>query len=160
MGTSMIGPGGMNAQASVQQAKESQMLQQLSSAKAANDSAKIDKGAQQFEAMLLSTWLQQAEQSFGTVPGADDDEDAAGRSQMMSLGVQSLSESLAASGGIGIAKMIAKAMHAQADKAENSAQTGAQPASGGQIPAGNLSFRLNSGLGNADSRPDSAKGSK
>jgi Rod binding domain-containing protein len=36
---------------------------------------------------------------------------------MMSFGVQSLATSLAASGGIGIGKMIAKAMHARADKA-------------------------------------------
>jgi Rod binding domain-containing protein len=36
----------------------------------------------------------------------------------MSLGVQSLATSLAASGGIGIGKMVAKAMHAAADKAD------------------------------------------
>ena len=47
---------------------------------------------------------------------AEDDEDAAGRDQMMSLGVQSLSTSLAASGGLGIGKMVAKAMHAAADR--------------------------------------------
>jgi hypothetical protein len=56
------------------------------------------KGAKEFEAMLLSTWLQQAEQSFATVPGAEDDDDAAGRDQMMSLGVQSLAD---VDGGIG-----------------------------------------------------------
>jgi len=37
---------------------------------------------------------------------------------MMSLGVETLSRSLAAAGGIGIGKMIAKAMHANADKAK------------------------------------------
>ena len=41
------------------------------------DDAKIEKGAREFEAMLLTTWLQQAEQSMATVPGAEDDEDAA-----------------------------------------------------------------------------------
>jgi Rod binding domain-containing protein len=118
MGTSMIGPGAMTGQMNVQQSQELQTLQQFRAAQGANDDGKIEKGSKQFEAMLLSSWLQQAEQSFATVPGADDDDDAAGRDQMMSLGVQSLAESLAASGGIGIAKMIAKAMHAQADKAE------------------------------------------
>ena len=60
--------------------------------------------------MLLSTWMQQAEQSMASVPGADDEE-MAGKDQMMSLGVQSVSTALAASGGIGIAKMIAQSMH-------------------------------------------------
>lgn len=124
MGSSMIGPGAMTSQVNLQQAREMQLLQQINSVKGSNDDAKIEKGAKQFEAMLLGTWLQQAEQSFGTVPGADDDEDAAGRDQMMGLGVQSLSESLAASGGIGIAKMIAKALHAAADKAEAPAKAG------------------------------------
>lgn len=118
MGTSMIGPGAMTGQMSVQQSQELQTLQQFRSAQGAGDDGKIEKGAKQFEAMLLSSWLQQAEKSFATVPGAEDDDDAAGREQMMSLGVQSLAESMAASGGIGIAKMISKAMHAQADKAE------------------------------------------
>ena len=77
---------------------------------------KIEKGAKEFESILIGSWLQQAEQSFATVPGADDDEDP-GREQMMSLGVQTLSTSMTASGGIGIAKMVAKAMHAAADKA-------------------------------------------
>jgi Rod binding domain-containing protein len=66
--------------------------------------------------MLLSNWLQQAEQSMASVPGADDDEDAGAREQMMSLGVQSLATAMTASGGIGIAKMIAKALHSAADR--------------------------------------------
>jgi Rod binding domain-containing protein len=65
----------------------------------------------------VGSWLQQAEQSFATIPGADDDDQDVGRDSMMSFGVQSLSTSMAASGGIGIGKMIAKAMHAAADKA-------------------------------------------
>src|SRR5271168_2713782 len=102
MGTSMIGPGAMTGQLNVQESRELQTLQQFRSGQGANEDGKIEKGSKQFEAMLLSSWLQQAEKSFATVPGADDDEDAAGREQMMSLGVQSLAESLAAGGGIGI----------------------------------------------------------
>jgi Rod binding domain-containing protein len=82
----------------------------------AKDDAKIEKGAKEFEAILVGSWLQQAEQSFATLPGTDEDQDP-GRDSMMSLGVETLSKSMAASGGIGIAKMIAKAMHAAADKA-------------------------------------------
>ena len=82
--------------------------------------------------MLLSTWLQQAEQSMGSVPGAEDDDDAGQRDQMMSLGVQALSTSLAASGGIGIGKMIAKALHATADR-QNAAAEAAAAAEGKKI---------------------------
>lgn len=125
------------AQTSLLQSREDHMIRQLNSVRASNDDAKIDKSAQEFESMLLSTWLQQAEQSMATVPGADDDSDDSGglKDQMMSLGVQSLSTSLAASGGIGIGKMIAHALHAAADhrKAEegqsSQAVTSGEPAS-------------------------------
>jgi Rod binding domain-containing protein len=114
---SFTGIGPLSAQSGVLQSAQDQAIRGLNSPRNASDAAKIDKGAKEFEAVLVGSWLQQAEQSFATVPGADDDADA-GRSQMMSLGVQSLATSLAATGGIGIGKMIAKAMHAVADKAE------------------------------------------
>lgn len=118
MGAAILGPGSLAAQANLQQAREDQMLQQLKFQGAPTDDAKIEKGAKEFESILLSNWLQQAEQSFATVPGADsdDDQDKQGGEQMMSLGVQSLAQDMAASGGIGIAKMVAKAMHAAEDK--------------------------------------------
>jgi Rod binding domain-containing protein len=105
------------------QSREDRMLRQIQGT--ANDSsdARIEKGAKEFESMLLGTWLQQAEQSMATVPGAEDEEDSAGKNQMMSLGVQSLSTALVASGGIGIARMISKAMHVAAEKTDSSAQT-------------------------------------
>jgi Rod binding domain-containing protein len=134
MSTGMVGPGAMNSQLSLQQAQESQTLQQMNSAKATNDTAKIEKGAKQFEAMLLQSWLQQAENSFATVPGAEDDDDnTTGRDQMMSMGVQSLADAMANSGGIGIAKMVATAMERTAEKAENRTQPGAAAAPVGQI---------------------------
>ncbi|MGB6743899.1 MAG: hypothetical protein WBE38_09580 [Terracidiphilus sp.] len=160
MGSSTIGLGGMTAQVNVQQAQETQTLQQLSSMKGTSSAAKIEKGSKQFETMLLSSWLRQAEQSFATVPGAeDDDQDMAGRDQMLGLGVQSLAEAMEASGGIGIAKMIAKAMTAQAEKADGAAPA-AEPAHGDQNSGGNLSFPLNSGRQGADSVAGSEKGSQ
>jgi Rod binding domain-containing protein len=129
MATSMVSTGTLTSQTNLQQVREMQLLQQLNSDNASADDTKIEKGAKQFEAMLLSSWLQQAEQSFATVPGADGDEDDPGKQQMMSFGVQSLADSMAASGGIGIAKMIAKAMHAQADKANGVSQAGQAVAS-------------------------------
>jgi len=119
MSTPMTGVTALAAQSNLQQSRQTQMMQELQAAQGTSDDAKIEKGAKDFEAMLLGTWLQQAEQSFATVPGADDDDDdAAGRDQMMSFGTEALAQSLAQSGGIGIAKMIAAALHKTADKAE------------------------------------------
>lgn len=127
MASSVAAASVLTAQAALQQSKMNQIVQQSNSVGGANQDAKIDKSAQDFEAMLLSTWLQQAEQSFGTVPGSDQDEDSGQRDQMMSLGVQSLAQTLAASGGIGIAKMIGKALHATADKANAAAEKADSP---------------------------------
>ena len=113
-----------SAQASLSQSREDHLLKQMQSSGGKPEDAKIEKGAKEFEAMLLSTWLQQAEQSMATVPGAEDGEDTTGRDQMMSRGVQSLSTAMVASGGIGIASMIMKALHARAEKADS----GADPA--------------------------------
>ncbi|HUD22737.1 MAG TPA: hypothetical protein VMQ60_07820 [Acidobacteriaceae bacterium] len=118
MGAS-TGLGPLSSQTSVLQVSTDRMIQGLKSPKSADDAAKIDKGAKEFEAILVGSWLQQAEQSFATVPGADEDDQDVGRGSMMSLGVQTLATSMAASGGIGIGKMVAKAMHAEADKAES-----------------------------------------
>jgi Rod binding domain-containing protein len=119
MGSSSIGFGAISAQVSALQSSQDRTIRQVQSATGSDKDAKIDKGSKEFEAMLLGTWLQQAEKSYATVPGGDaDDEDAAGKDQMMSLGVQQLATSMAASGGIGIAKMVAHAMHLNADKAE------------------------------------------
>ena len=65
MATGILGPGMMNAQSSLQQARESQLLQQMQSATGPDQKEKIEKGAKEFEAMLLTGWLQQAEQSYG-----------------------------------------------------------------------------------------------
>ncbi len=124
MGTNLAA---LNSQASLLQAKENRILQGTDSSKIPTDAAKIDKGSQEFEAILLGSWLQQAEQSFATVPGADDDEDSGTRDQTMSFAIQSLATSMAASGGIGLGKMIAKAMHAQAEKQSGQPAEPAKP---------------------------------
>jgi Rod binding domain-containing protein len=112
---SITGSLAAQAQATLFEAREQRALHQIQSAQDGKNDAKIEKSAKEFESMLLSNWLQQAEQSMASVPGADDDEDAGTREQMMSLGVQSLATSMTASGGIGIAKMISKALHSAAD---------------------------------------------
>ncbi|MGA3048008.1 MAG: hypothetical protein ABSD67_15360 [Terracidiphilus sp.] len=117
----------ISAQTNALQSRVDRLIQQAKSPASTKDDAKIEKGAKEFESILVGTWLQQAEQSFATLPGAEDDQDP-GKDQMMSLGVQTLSTSLTASGGLGIAKMIAKAMHANAEKATEKAAAQAVPA--------------------------------
>jgi len=119
------GIGYLGAQTSALQSNEDRLIQGIKSTKSETDGAKIDKGAKEFEAVLVGSWLQQAEASFATVPGADDDNQDVGKDSMMSFGVQTLATSMASSGGIGIGKMIAKAMHAAADKAEAAGELGA-----------------------------------
>jgi Rod binding domain-containing protein len=129
---SSMGFSSLAAQTSLLESQQDRMIQQSKSSGGSDSDAKIDKGSKEFEAMLLSTWLQQAEQSFATVPGASDDQDPGGE-QMMSMGVQTLATSMAASGGIGIAKMIAKAMHAAADKTDSKTTDPASPSQSNQI---------------------------
>jgi Rod binding domain-containing protein len=79
---------------------------------AATENNKIEKSAKDFESILLSSWLQQAEQSFGSVPGGDDGEDAdPGKDQLQGMAMQSLGNSMTAAGGIGIARMISTQLH-------------------------------------------------
>jgi Rod binding domain-containing protein len=117
--------GSLNPQQSILQARQDQLVKQMQSPEQLSGD-KIEKGSKEFESILLGSWLQQAEQSFSTLPGADDDDKDVASDSVMSFGVQALSTSMAASGGIGIAKMVAKAMHAAADKANPlaSAQAG------------------------------------
>lgn len=79
------------------------------------ENAKIDKSAKDFESILLGNWLQQAEQSFASLPGGDDEDGDSGKDQFQGIAMQALGTSLAASGGIGIAKMIVKNLHKAED---------------------------------------------
>jgi Rod binding domain-containing protein len=118
--------GSLGGQTNALQTREDLLIRQMKAPASGSDDAKIQKGSKEFEAILVGSWLQQAEQSFATVPGADDDQDPGGE-QMMSLGVQQLATAMAASGGLGIGKMIAKAMHANAEKANAQAGTATEP---------------------------------
>lgn len=80
------------------------------------DDNKIEKSAKDFESILLASWLQQAEESFGSLPGADDKEDGdPGKDQLQGIAMQSLGSSMTAAGGIGIAKMISEQLHKAAN---------------------------------------------
>jgi Rod binding domain-containing protein len=73
---------------------------------AAHDTSdKIRKGATDFEALLLTQMLRSAREAGGmTLTGDDDGSDA--NSSLLDLGEQQFAQALAASGGLGIAKMV------------------------------------------------------
>ena len=105
--------------------KADEVMRKAASAATANE--KIEKSAKEFESILLGSWLQQAEQSFGSLPGGDDDDDAdAGKAQFQGMAMQSLGTSMTAAGGIGIAKMISKQLH-KAQDAEVAGEAKAHP---------------------------------
>jgi Rod binding domain-containing protein len=103
------------SQASTAQAWQDTLLGQAEAGAASGDDVKIRKSSKDFEAMLLGTWLQQAESSFASVPGGDDDDDSQ-RGQITGFGVQSLSNFLAQSGKFGLGNMIEHAMEKMAHK--------------------------------------------
>lgn len=79
------------------------------------DNAKIEKSAKDFESILLGSWLQQTEQSFGSLPGAADDDADSGKEQYSGIAMQALGTSMTAAGGIGIATMVSKSLHKAED---------------------------------------------
>lgn len=79
------------------------------------ENSKIEKSAKDFESILLGSWLQQTEQSFGSLPGAEDDDSDSGKDQYTGIAMQALGTSMTAAGGIGIAKMVSKSLHKAED---------------------------------------------
>jgi Rod binding domain-containing protein len=104
------------------------MIKQVGSASSSTtENNKIEKSAKDFESILLGSWLQQAEQSFGSLPGGDEDGDEdSGKEQFQGIAMQSLGTSMTNSGGIGIAKMISKQLHKAQDAADAKAASAAE----------------------------------
>ncbi|HEX5284317.1 MAG TPA: hypothetical protein VFW30_09365 [Bryocella sp.] len=69
---------------------------------------KAGDASQDFESVLLGQWLQEAEDSFGSVPGAQDE--SADGSQMKAFAMQHLAQEITKSGGIGIARIVESAL--------------------------------------------------
>ncbi len=65
--------------------------------------------ANEFEAMLLTQWLQSSESTFGSAPG-EDDSTSAGDDQIRSFALQQLASGIAAKGGVGIARYVSAAL--------------------------------------------------
>lgn len=85
---------------------------------ARNQGNTLSGAARQFESLLLNQWLQDVESSFGSAPG-DEDDSTSGDDQMKSLGTQQLAGFLADSGGIGLGRLMQRAL----DKAAPGALT-------------------------------------
>jgi len=106
------------ASSSVLKTQADQLIRQLNGQ--SQDHLKIEKAAQDFESVLLGHWLEQAQQSFATVPGGDPDEAEAdpGQDQFRSIAMQALARSLTKSGGVGMAKMIVRQLEHSAGASE------------------------------------------
>jgi Rod binding domain-containing protein len=66
---------------------------------------KGEKAAREFEAQLIGTVLESLEKTFAAVPGQDS---MAGEDNYNYLGTQALAQAVAAGGGFGIARLVAK----------------------------------------------------
>ena len=63
---------------------------------------KLRKSTQEFEAMMVSSWWQEMQSSFRD----PDEEQEAGSDTLQQIGFQSMATAMAASGGIGLARMV------------------------------------------------------
>jgi len=78
----------------------------------------ITKAAREFEAVLLNAFLGPIEKTFASLPGKDPD---AISDNYQSLGMQAITSSIAAHGGLGFAAMIARSL-SRRDSASSAAQ--------------------------------------
>ena len=110
-----------------------------SAAKASKSDGKIEKAAKDFEAILLGSWFQSAEETFAKVPGSEEEDEDGGGSQFMGMAMQSLGTSLAAGGGIGIAKMISEQLHKTTGvQNKTTDRTSPEPTQGLPVQAGRV----------------------
>ena len=78
---------------------------QSSSPKSKDTPERIGKAARDFEALLIGQMLKMAREAEGGMTGDADEQDET-NSIMVELGEQQLAQALAASGGLGIAKIV------------------------------------------------------
>jgi flagellar protein FlgJ len=70
--------------------------------------ARLSSAAKEFESVLLGQWLKDAESTFGSVPGSEEDD--AGGEQMKDFAMQHVATEITDRGGIGIAPMVERAL--------------------------------------------------
>lgn len=72
---------------------------------------RLSSAAKEFESVLLGQWLKDAESTFGSVPGSEEDD--AGGEQMKEFAMQHLATEITDRGGVGIAPMVERALAKQ-----------------------------------------------
>jgi Rod binding domain-containing protein len=93
-----------------QQSKNDRAVRDLKHPSADNPK-RLQDSARAFESLLIGKWLVAAEASLATVPGGSEDPQEDGSvKQLSALGTQALAESITASGGLGIARMLLKSV--------------------------------------------------
>lgn len=85
---------------------------------------KVTEASQEFESVLLGQWLQEAQSSFGSVPGYEDD--SAGSGEIKEFAMQHLAAGIVSSGGIGIAKLVEVALTSALSKDHSAGTESAQ----------------------------------
>lgn len=75
------------------------------------NTARLSSAAKEFESVLLGQWLKDAEATFGSVPGSEEDD--AGGEQMKDFAMQHLATEITNRGGIGVAPMVESALAKQ-----------------------------------------------
>lgn len=76
-----------------------------------NNMSRLSSAAKEFESVLLGQWLKDAESTFGSVPGSEEED--AGGEQMKEFAMQHVATDITAHGGIGIAPMVERALAKQ-----------------------------------------------
>jgi Rod binding domain-containing protein len=77
----------------------------------ASNTARLSSAAKEFESVLLGQWLKDAEASFGSVPGSEEND--AGGDQMKEFAMQHVAADIVERGGIGIAALVESALAKQ-----------------------------------------------
>jgi len=73
--------------------------------------ARLTSAAEEFESVLLGQWLKDAESTFGSVSGSEEED--SGGEQMKEFTMQHLASEITYRGGIGIAPIVEKALMKQ-----------------------------------------------
>lgn len=74
-----------------------------------NKPAEVEKSAREFESILVTQWLQQAQEAFASVPGSDREHKEVGHDQFQSIALTALSSTICGTKhGLGISSMIVK----------------------------------------------------
>jgi len=123
--------------ATLTQAKSDLAVQGLRNQSTKDSPSRIGKAAHDFESILVGQWLEKAEKSFATVPGADPDQDQdSGHDQFQSIACQYLAQGLTKNGGFGIASMISKHLEAAEAKQAGDGPAKAAPESAPEVTFG------------------------